>query len=200
MAKPFIAARVPQKIEDKLNERVQETGLGKTEIIVNALAEYLRCSIDVPEETRAIDRLVAAEKELAELKSRISALEKTTNPAVQKELLLDNNIAIKVDKDSKSQKDAVQETDNTTDKIFENKKISKEEIAQKNDNKFDNDQENVVYIPWIKAIELLSVSKATLYNRVKNDELPFTKNGHTLTEKIKGKDLWGIQKADNALD
>jgi hypothetical protein len=81
MAKPFIAARVPQKIEDKLNERIQETGLGKTEIIVKALAEYLGCSIDVPEETRAVDRLIAVEKELAELQKRVGVLEKPIEKA-----------------------------------------------------------------------------------------------------------------------
>jgi methyl-accepting chemotaxis protein len=86
MAKPFIAARVPQKIEDKLIERVQETGLGKTEIIVNALAQYLGCSIDVPEETRAVDRLVAVEKELAELQNRVRALEKPTEKTPSPEI------------------------------------------------------------------------------------------------------------------
>jgi hypothetical protein len=92
MAKPFIAARVPQRIEDKLNERVQKTGLGKTEIIVNALAEYLGCSIDVPEETRAVDRLIVVEKELAELQNRVRALEKpiekTSAPQIEGQRVL----------------------------------------------------------------------------------------------------------------
>jgi hypothetical protein len=124
MAKPFIAARVPQRIEDKLNERVQETKLGKTEIIVNALAVYLGCSIDVPEETHAVDRLVAVEKELSELKNRIAVLEKSSNPAIQKELLLDNNIV------------------NEADKTLKPKKSSKQEIVQNNDNSTDKKAEN----------------------------------------------------------
>jgi hypothetical protein len=78
MAKPFIAARIPHVIENKLNERVQASGLSKTEIIVIALAEYLGCSIDVPEETQAVDRLVAVEKKLAELQKLVRALEKPT--------------------------------------------------------------------------------------------------------------------------
>jgi hypothetical protein len=124
MAKPFIAARVPQVIEDKLNDRVQESGLGKTEIIVNALAEYLGCSIDVPEDSRAIDRLVGVEEELTKLRNRIIALEKSSNPAIQKELLLDNNIVNEADitlKPEKSSKqEIVQNNDNITDKKSEN--------------------------------------------------------------------------------
>ena len=127
MAKPFIAARVPQKIEDKLNERVQETGLGKTEIIVNALAEYLGCSIDIPNETKAVDRLVTVEKELAELQNRVTALEKpiektldTKNPGQQ---------VIAFEPPS---------VDNTFDNQTENTETTAEIIKEVSDTSFDN--------------------------------------------------------------
>jgi hypothetical protein len=76
MAKPFIAARIPQTVADKLDERVKDSGQGKTDIIINALAQYLGCSIEVPEETQAVDRLIAVEKELTKLQNRVRALEK----------------------------------------------------------------------------------------------------------------------------
>jgi hypothetical protein len=128
MAKPFIAARVPQKIEDKLNERVQETGLGKTEIIVNALAEYLGCSIDVPEETRAVDRLVTVEKELTELQNRVRALEKltekTTPPEIEgQRVLLFEPLSV----------------DNTVDNQTESAEITTESIKEVSNKKPDND-------------------------------------------------------------
>lgn len=124
MPKPFIAARIPQVLADKLDERTKDSEHGKTGIIINALAQYLGCSIDIPEKTRAVDRLVAVEKELTELRNRITALEKPSNPAIQKELLLDND------------------TVNKSDKGLQIKKSSKQEIAQNNDNNTDKKAEN----------------------------------------------------------
>jgi hypothetical protein len=127
MAKPFIAARIPQKIEDKLNEHIQKIGLGKTEVIVKALAEYLGCSIDVPEETQAVDRLVAVEKKLVELQERVRALEKPTEktsaPQIEGQRVLSFEPL---------------NIDNTVDNQTENTETTAEVIEKINDTGSDN--------------------------------------------------------------
>lgn len=127
MPKPFIAARIPQVIEDKLNDRVQESGLGKTEIIVNALAKYLGCSIDVPEETHAVDRLVAVEKELTELKSRVEALEKPIEKALDPRILGQQVLSFEPSS-----------IDNTFDNQTENIDTKTETIEKVSDTTLDN--------------------------------------------------------------
>ena len=79
MAKPFIAARVPEVIDEKLRERVESTGASRTDIVISALAQYLGCSIEVPVETNAVDRLVAIEK-------RVEALERKAEQLLQSTL------------------------------------------------------------------------------------------------------------------
>lgn len=128
MPKPFIAARVPQILVDKLEEHVKESGQGKTDIIVNALAQYLGCSIDVPEETRAVDRLVAVEKELTELKIRVGVLEKPTEktppPQIENQRVLSfETLSI----------------DNTVDSQTENTEKTTEGIKEVSNTKPDND-------------------------------------------------------------
>lgn len=145
MAKPFIAARVPQKIEDKLNERVQETGLGKTEIIVSALAEYLGCSIEVPEETRAIDRLVAVERELTELQNRVRALEKpiektpgATIPGQQVLPFEDSSVDNTVDNQTENTETTAEIIKKVSDTSFDNNLLTNRQISELTEMKFES--------------------------------------------------------------
>lgn len=128
MAKPFIAARIPQIIADKLDERVKESGQGKTDIIVNALAEYLGCSIDIPEETRAVDRLVAVEKELAELNIRVGALEKPIEKAPNQKVPGQQILPFETPS-----------IDKTTDNQTENAETTAEVIEKSSDTNVNND-------------------------------------------------------------
>jgi hypothetical protein len=196
MAKPFIAARIPQIVEDRLNERSQESGLGKTEIIVNALAEYLGCVIDAPQETHAIDRLIAVEEELREIKSRLEVLEKPIKEAPIPQIPGQGIIPFDAYK-----------SDNVSDKQSEIKlteMIATRPEESQNDNKSDNEYVNLVSFPSDEAAKLLGVSRPTLDYQVKNNKLPFTKNGYTLIGKIgdgksaSGKNciLWEVQKTD----
>lgn len=190
MPKPFIAARIPQTVADKLEERAKDSGHGKTDIIINALAQYLGCSIDVPEETRAVDRLVTVEKELTELRNRIEVLERPSKSAIQRELLLDNNTVNKIDKDCKLKEDL------------------KGKIVQKVDNSIDKIIENTLELTTPEVVKRTGITRKTLENRYKVGKLPFTSNGYTVLEKIgigktengKRSNLWKVQKFDNKSD
>ena len=64
MRKPQIAVRVPPSLFEQLNQYVVKTGTSKTEVVVNAIAEYLGCADNVPLSQR-----------MAEVERRLAALE-----------------------------------------------------------------------------------------------------------------------------
>ena len=72
MNKIPLAVRIPEKLQEKLDNYIGQTGATKTEVVVNALAEYLDCAENVPLSQRMAEfdrRLAALEaKEKAELK------------------------------------------------------------------------------------------------------------------------------------
>ena len=66
MVKPQIAIRMPQTLFDELSNYVEKTGTSKTDVVVNAIAEYLGCTENVPLSQRMADfdrRLAALEAE-----------------------------------------------------------------------------------------------------------------------------------------
>lgn len=79
MAKPFIAARIPEIIDEKLKAYAENVGASRTDIVISALAQYLGCSIEVPVETNAVDRLAALEK-------RVEVLEMQAGKPLQSKL------------------------------------------------------------------------------------------------------------------
>jgi hypothetical protein len=178
MTKPFIAARIPQAVEDKLNEYSVQHRMGKTEILINALAQYLGCSIDAPIETKAIDRLI-------ELEKRVALLEKGSGPPVQKHLF-DNDAVINSD----NKKNAQKQSDFKSDENL--------------DNKIDDGTENIMELTTPEVIQLINIERQTLNYRAKRGNLPFTANGYTVIEKggyghsINGKKttLWRVRKND----
>ena len=222
MAKPFIAARIPQKLADKLDERVEELGQGKTDIIVNALAQYLGCSIDVPEETRAVDRLVTVEKELTELQDRVRALEKPTekaqNPEVSGQQVISfepSSVDNAVDNQTENDKFAESKesrpdisVDNNTDKQSKKEEKPIQEIVQDINNTIDKKLENILELSTPEILGLTGIGRNALNYRSKNGLLPFTENGYAVLERLGfGKtenghrsNLWKVQKADDDSD
>lgn len=64
MSKVQLAVRIPEKLQEKLDNYIGQTGATKTEVVVNALGEYLKC----PEN-------LALTQRIAEVERRISLLE-----------------------------------------------------------------------------------------------------------------------------
>lgn len=89
-SKPFIAARVPEGLNEALEKHVNDTGENRTTAIINALSFYLKWSDS--KETKpnsTVDRLSLLEK-------RVAALEDLTKPsqstqASQMELVIDSD-------------------------------------------------------------------------------------------------------------
>ncbi len=64
MNKIPLAVRIPEKLQEKLDNYIGQTGATKTEVVVNALGEYLDCAENVPLSQR-----------MAEFDRRLAALE-----------------------------------------------------------------------------------------------------------------------------
>lgn len=47
MSKVQLAVRIPPELQEKLNGYINQTGMSKTEVVVDALAHYLKCVEDL---------------------------------------------------------------------------------------------------------------------------------------------------------
>lgn len=72
MANPFFSGRIPQKLYDKVEQYISESGKSKTELLVNALSNYLDFPVEAKQTNNGNDELWIAIKELQE---RIEKLE-----------------------------------------------------------------------------------------------------------------------------
>ena len=75
MASPFFSGRIPQELYDRVDQHVKESGEGKTQILINALSQYLGVEISTPKSSGVnIDLFL---NELESLKDRVGLLERS---------------------------------------------------------------------------------------------------------------------------
>jgi len=96
MASPFFSGRIPQELYDRLDQHVKESGEGKTQILINALSQYLGIEISMPKSSGVNTDLFLSE--LESLKDRVSLLERSQ----PKQLSSDNKAVIDDNSDNKS--------------------------------------------------------------------------------------------------
>lgn len=68
MSKPQIAIRLSSSLLEELNNRVELTGRSKTDVVVNAISQYLGCADNV-----------LLNQRMGELKKRLTELESKLN-------------------------------------------------------------------------------------------------------------------------
>ncbi len=64
MSRVQLAVRIPAPLHEKLSDYLERTGTSKTDVVVNALAQYLGCSENIPLSQR-----------MSEFEKRLAALE-----------------------------------------------------------------------------------------------------------------------------
>lgn len=75
MASPFFSGRIPQELYDRVDQHIKESGEGKTQILINALSQYLGVEISTPKSSSInIDLFLS---ELESLKERVELLERS---------------------------------------------------------------------------------------------------------------------------
>lgn len=67
MEKPQIAVRIPPSLLDKLNSYIKETGTTKTDVMINAIAQYIGCVDSVP----LTQRMAELERQVKEVKDLV---------------------------------------------------------------------------------------------------------------------------------
>lgn len=67
MEKPQIAVRIPPSLLDKLNSYIEKTGTTKTEVVINAIAQYIGCVDSVP----LTQRMAELERQMKELRDLV---------------------------------------------------------------------------------------------------------------------------------
>lgn len=127
MAKPFIAARIPEALNKALEKHTsKKDGESRTEAIINALNAYLGQPLGIIENSPEVDRITDLEK-------RIVALEKKTGEAIQGNLL-DKDDVIKTDNQTKSKSDKpVDSSDNKID----NSLLTHKQVAETTGMKYE---------------------------------------------------------------
>lgn len=78
MSNISIGIRIPTNLHKRLESYIAETHLTKTEVILNALAQYL----DVSEEIPLLQRVAALEAQMLELKSLVKNTSSTKISAI----------------------------------------------------------------------------------------------------------------------
>jgi|SanBayMetagenome_1026888.scaffolds.fasta_scaffold10104_3 predicted DNA-binding protein len=67
MEKPQIAVRISPSLLDKLNSYIEKTGTTKTDVVINALAQYIGCIDSVP----LTQRMAELERQMKELRDLV---------------------------------------------------------------------------------------------------------------------------------
>lgn len=78
MSNISIGIRIPTNLHKRLESYIAETHLTKTEVILNALAQYL----DATEEIQLSQRMAALEAQMLELKSLVKNASSTKRSAI----------------------------------------------------------------------------------------------------------------------
>lgn len=85
MANPFFSGRIPQSLYDKIEQYISESGKSKTELLINALSNYLDFPIEVKQTNNSNDELWIAVKELQE------RIEKIEQGSIKQNVIIPDN-------------------------------------------------------------------------------------------------------------
>jgi hypothetical protein len=88
MANPFFSGRIPQSLYDRVEQYISESGKSKTELLINALSNYLDFPIEAKQTNNSNDELWIAVKELQE------RMEKVEQGSITKDVITPDNIDI----------------------------------------------------------------------------------------------------------
>jgi hypothetical protein len=85
MANPFFSGRIPQNLHDRIEEYISESGKSKTELLINALSNYLDFPVEVKQANSSNDELWIVVKELQE------RIEKLEQGSITKDVITPDN-------------------------------------------------------------------------------------------------------------
>lgn len=194
MANPFFSGRIPQELNDRIDQHIKESGEGKTQILINALSQYLGVEISKPKSSNANTDLFLSE--LESLKERVSLLERSQQVAEP----------IKIAEIPHKQMSLLDQASDNDDNNSDNT----EELTKTTDNIIDNSSVIDEQILTTKEVEgLTGISRKQLERRKEKDLFPIQLQGYEVIgyagkrEKAPYSNLWKVKpssviNSDNA--
>ena len=158
MASPFFSGRIPQELYDRVDQHVKESGEGKTQILINALSQYLGVEISKPKSSSANTDLFLSE--LENLKERVSLLERSQSQQVVE--------PIKIAETPHKQMSLLDHTTDNNDNNADNTVVVESTDKAKR------------ILTTNEVTTLLGIGRKVLESLNKTGKLPFSKNGHTI--------------------
>jgi hypothetical protein len=187
MANPFFSGRIPQSLYDKVEQHINESGKSKTELLINALSNYLDFPVETKQTNNSNEELWIVVKELQE---RIKKLEEGS---ITKDIIIPDNIDITaINKNEEySQPSILESNDN-------------EDIESKNGEDIKNykllEMEDILTLPGIKELDP-SKTKNRIRNAKQNNKLPVEIEKYSIDYAGKSPDntknnLWKVAEID----
>jgi len=177
MANPFFSGRISQELYDRVDQHIKESGEGKTQILINALSQYL--GIEISTSKSSTDLFLS---ELESLKERVSLLERSQSQQIIE--------PIKIAENPHKQMSLLDQVSDNDDNSIDNT-VTVEST--------DNTKR---ILTTNEVVTLLGVGRKVLESLNKAGKLPFSKNGHTIIchsgkqAKHPFSNLWEVE-ADN---
>lgn len=189
MASPFFSGRIPQELYDRVDQHVKESGESKTQILINALSQYLGIEISTPKSSNTNTDLFLSE--LESLKERVSLLERSQSQQAIEPV----KIAEIPHKQMSLLDQASDNIDNNTDNIV---------IVESTDNTIDNsDVINEQTLTTKEVEELTGITRRQL-DRIKAKGIyPINAENYIIVgyagkqSGSHGSNLWVVKLVDN---
>ena len=158
MANPFFSGRIPQNLHDRVEQYISESGKSKTELLINALSNYLDFPVEAKQTNNSNDELWIVVKELQE------RIEKLEQRSIIKDVIASDNTDITAINKNKEY---------SQPSIFESE--DNEDIESKDDENIKNykllEMEDILTLPGIKELDP-SKTKNRIRNAKQNNKLP----------------------------
>lgn len=174
---PFFSGRIPKELNDSVVKHCEETGKSKTQVLVEALSNYL--NIPVPESTTNY-RVEVTKEEFNSLENRVALLESLLHKnSVITDDIDDNNIR----KTELKNDDNIH--DNTDNTLSESKETQCDNQTENNDNSKDISLPTYENINTKKLLDLASLKTAEGYNLRNQVFKRAQKEGYEITKNLK---------------
>ena len=200
---PFFSGRIPQALLDRIESFRKETGEGKTDILIKALAKYVGFELEKDKPSYPPIR-----QELNSIFVRLEQLEEIVG--VDKETVVTKNknqLELNYDTETVPPNDNSSITnDNKTDKVESSQAFPDNEAdrdKENNNNKITGDNKKEVRVlSTVEASKLIGVDKSTLSRWKKKGKLPRVYKGYEIefdrAEANPKSDYWKVKLIDNS--
>lgn len=187
MANPFFSGRIPQNLHDKIEEYISESGKSKTELLIDALSNYLDFPVEIKQTNSNNDELWIVVKELQE------RIEKLEEGSIDKDVIIPDNTDITAINKNKeySQPSIFESEDNKDIESKDGEDIKNYKLLE---------MEDILTLPGIKELDP-SKTKNRIRNAKQNNKLPVEIEKYSIDYAGKNPDktknnLWKVTEID----